>query len=133
MYKTCILAEHDPWEIRLLRVYAEKIGYRVTSAYEGQEVMPLARQEQPDVILLEENLPGAVDSKGVLHLLRTDRDTHDVPVIVFTWLGRPAARQAIPNADGYLKKPATYEAFLAALAEAGLGDQVAAERRGGER
>jgi len=120
MTAICIIAEHDPWDIRLLRIYADKVGFQMVQALESQDVPPLARQEQPSVILLESDLPGTLRPQEVLWRLQQDHATCHVPVLIFSWFDTLAAREAIPGAAGYLQKPVTYEAFLAALAEAGV-------------
>lgn len=121
MISTCIIAEHDPWDIRLFRVYVERAGFRVVQAYESQDVLPVAHRERPAVILLESELPGRLDPQAVLTGLKQDPSTHHVPVVILSWADTVAAREMIPGAASYLRKPATYEAFLAALTEAGVG------------
>lgn len=121
--KTCILAEHDPWEIRLLSIYAERLGYRLVQAFDGGDALRLARSEQPDVIVLDAALPGAPAGADLLAALRTDVRTRDIPVIWFSWLDT-AAETADAGPNSYLKKPATYETLTLALAQAGVGAQA---------
>ena len=93
MIRVCIIAEHDPWEIRLLTVYADRLGLQTIQAFESQDVLPLARQEQPDVILLESSLPGALKSHEVLRALQSDDTTRDIPVVLLAWSPEEARRE----------------------------------------
>jgi len=130
--KTCIIAEHDPWEIRLLRIYVERLGYRPLQAFDGGDVLRLARIEQPDVIILDADLPGAPASVDLLAALRADRRTGHIPVIWFSWRDGADEPAAALRPDGYLKKPPTYETFAAVLAQAGVGTHRRSETCQGE-
>jgi CheY-like chemotaxis protein len=120
MAPTCIIAEHDPWEIRLLRMHLERLGFRPVQAFDGQDTLRLASAERPDVIVLDADLPGLPNGADLLHALKQDRRTRSIPVIWLSWQDgvNPDAGAASPNS--YLKKPATYETFELALAQAGV-------------
>lgn len=121
--KTCIIAEHDPWEIRLLRIYVERLGFRLVHAFDGQDTLRLACAEQPDVIVLDADLPGTPTGADLLAVLRMDRRTRAIPVIWFSWLDGATAAAETARPVSYLKKPATYETFETALAQAGVRAQ----------
>jgi CheY-like chemotaxis protein len=118
--KTCILAEHDPWEIRLLRIYVERLGYQLVQAFDGGDALRLARAERPDVIILDADLPGTPAGVDLLAALKQDQRTCEIPVVWFSWPDGEAAGVAPASR---LKKPATYETFETALAQAGVGAQ----------
>ena len=120
--KCCLLAEHDPWTIRLLRVYLEKCGFGVVQAFEGQNVLPLAMETRPTAILLEGDLPGTLESTAVVGRLKANPKTCDIPIILFAWLDRTSALGLYAGTDGYLQKPVTYQAFVDAIAEIGISD-----------
>lgn len=58
-------------------------GYQVTSALDGEVGLRLAREKQPDLVLLDLILP-RMDGFGVLKELKQDPNTQDIPVIVLT-------------------------------------------------
>lgn len=120
MSKTCIIAEHDPWEIRLLRIYVERLGFRLVQAFDGRDTLRLACAEQPDVIVLDADLPGTPAGAELLAALKMDRRTRDIPVIWFSWLDGETSDAITASPNSYLKKPATYETFETALAQAGV-------------
>jgi len=125
MSKTCIIAEHDPWEIRLLRIYVERLGFRLIHAFDGEDTMRLASAEQPDVIVLDADLPGTPAGVDLLAALKTDLRTCDIPVIWFSWLDGEIANTATASPNSYLKKPATYQTFEISLAQAGVREHFA--------
>jgi DNA-binding response OmpR family regulator len=87
----------------LVRSYLEAAGFRVVTAYDGQEALNVFRHEQPDLIVLDLMLP-KVDG---LDVARTIRRSSEVPIIMLT------ARVEEPDrlvglelgADDYVTKP----------------------------
>lgn len=118
--KTCIIAEHDPWEIRLLRIHVERLGFRLIQAHDGGDALRLARSTQPAVIILDADLPGAPTGAELLAALKRDDRTRAIPVIWFSWAEGEGPNVTPLGAAGYLRKPATYETFETALAQAGV-------------
>jgi DNA-binding response OmpR family regulator len=86
-------------------------GYRVLTASRGDDALEIARNANPDLILLDVMLPG-VDGLQVCRLLR--RDTR-VPIIMLTALGGEGERVAGLDigADDYLAKPFGMRELLA--------------------
>jgi CheY-like chemotaxis protein len=117
MAKTCLIAEHDPWEIQVLRLYAERLGYQTVQVYETQSVLPLAEQAKPEIIVLEAELPGTMDSLEVVRALKTHSKTCSVAILFLTTLDRRAVEEAGIEVESCLQKPATYRAFRKALVE----------------
>jgi len=89
--------------VRVLRGYLEQAGYQVLAAYDGKEALRLARQEFPDLILLDLMLPG-VDG---VEVCRTLRKESNVPIIMLT--ARVEETDRIIGlelgADDYVPKP----------------------------
>jgi DNA-binding response OmpR family regulator len=81
----------------------KKEGYSVVTAARGDDALKLAREEQPDLIVLDVMLPG-VDGVQVCRLLRRDMD---VPIIMLTALGGERDRVVglDAGADDYMAKP----------------------------
>lgn len=130
MSQTCIIAEHDPWDIRLLRIYAERAGYRLQQAFDGADVLRLARTERPGVIVLDAELPGSLRVGDVLRALDADRLTRDIPIVLFSWFDEGMGSVSDVDSIIRLQKPATYEAFVAAMNDAGLDRKLAASSSG---
>ncbi len=91
-------------------------GYDVVEASDGREALSQAVMHPPSLVVTEINLP-FIDGYALCELLRRDRTTADVPILVITTEARPAqidrARQA--GADVVLIKPTTIESILNAM------------------
>ena len=124
MNKTCMIAEADPFIARLLKRFAEESGLDPVVARAGQDVMALARQVKPVVIVLDVELPGTVQGWEVAQALLADRETFSIPVILCSWLEEANGDALTGQVASYLRKPELYyEDFTAALKLAGVALQ----------
>jgi len=101
---TVLLIEDNEKLARGLQSNLEFEGYTVLSANDGASGLALARQQRPDIIVLDLMLPDT-DGYRVLRTLRDDGDT--TPVLVLTALGEEAdkVRGFRFGADDYVTKP----------------------------
>ncbi len=121
MIKTCIIGETDPFIARLLQRYAEASGLHSQRAQVGEEVLSLAREVRPAVIILEPELPGKIRGWEAAHALQADDATHDIPIISCSWLPVAEANALIGKIIGHLQKPELhYEDFVESLHAAGI-------------
>lgn len=82
--KSCALVVDDhPATVKLIRSSLEGLGLRVRSANNGAECLVEVAKEQPDLILMDVNMP-LMDGFQTLHLLHQSPDTRDIPVIMLT-------------------------------------------------
>lgn len=103
MASTVLIVEDDAHVVELLRLYLGQDGHRVLSAGDGPAGLRLARDEQPDLIVLDLMLP-KLDGMSVCRILREESD---VPIVMLT------ARADVPQrlegldmgADDYVTKP----------------------------
>jgi signal transduction histidine kinase/CheY-like chemotaxis protein len=79
------------------------LGYRVIIARSGTEAVEKARRLQPRVILVNPLIP-LLSGWDVLTLLKTDVQTHQIPVIVTATLG-DKQRAMVNHCDGFLRLP----------------------------
>jgi two-component system alkaline phosphatase synthesis response regulator PhoP len=75
-----LVVDDDRHIVDLVRLYLERDGYQVLVAYDGLEALKLARQRQPDLIVLDLLLP-EVDGLDVCRILQTE---FKVPIIMLT-------------------------------------------------
>jgi DNA-binding response OmpR family regulator len=120
MSKSCLIAAHDPWLIQLLRVFAHGSGFDVIQAFEGQEVLPLAREAHPVVILLQMDLAGQLRGWQVPRELKATPDTHNIPILAFSWTGQDLNDDIEDDYVTSLQEPVTYESFTNALNKLGI-------------
>jgi two-component system phosphate regulon response regulator PhoB len=101
-----LVVDDEPDITALVAYHLARAGYRVSTAAAGPEALRAAREEQPDIVILDVMLPG-VSGYDVLAELRRQEETRDVGVILLT------ARREEPDrirgltlgADDYLTKP----------------------------
>lgn len=104
---TKILIADDDLEIQeLLRFTFEQESYQVVAASDGEMALRLIRQEQPDIIVLDVNMP-KMSGYEVLEKVRENGATCLIPVIMLTSLGKTKDRLTgiKLGADEYLSKP----------------------------
>jgi len=81
---------------KFLRMATERAlaraGYSVSTAGDGAKAIEVAKQAQPDVILLDMLLPG-MSGPEVLKALKNDRNTARIPVVVLTGLSQKNAER----------------------------------------
>ncbi|MBC7251631.1 MAG: response regulator transcription factor [Anaerolineae bacterium] len=98
-----LVVDDNPKIVELVRLYLEKDGYRVFVAYDGLEALEVARQKQPDLIVLDLLLPG-MDGLDVCRILRAESE---VPIIMLT--AKSTEEDKLVGlelgADDYLTKP----------------------------
>jgi GAF domain-containing protein/DNA-binding response OmpR family regulator/anti-sigma regulatory factor (Ser/Thr protein kinase) len=112
--KSLVLAiDDDPDVIYLLQENLGEAGYQVVGALGGAEGVQKARELQPYAITLDIMMPHK-DGWQVLHELKTDVATRDIPIIVLSIVDKKELGYHL-GADDYLVKPLDSEAVLAAL------------------
>ena len=78
-----LVVDDEPDITALVAYHLARAGYRVSTAANGQDALKAAREERPDIVVLDLMLPG-VSGYEVLRELRQRRDTADVGVILLT-------------------------------------------------
>ena len=91
-------------------------GHTVLQAINAEAGLTLARDEQPDLILMDIQLPG-MDGLQATALLKGADATKRIPVIALTALAMKGDQERILAAgcDGYIAKPMRYQEFLATI------------------
>ncbi len=112
-----LVIEDNPANMTLATFLLQSAGHTVLAATDGETGLTLARGEQPDLILMDIQLPG-MDGLEATALLKADEATRDIPVIALTALAMKGdeARIRAAGCDGYIGKPLAYRDFLATIA-----------------
>lgn len=104
--KKALVIDDEPAIQTLVRLVLEADGWQVLTAGEGRRGLALAREQQPDVILLDVALP---DMSGleVCRQLKSDPATSSIPIAMLTAMAQEADRSTATalGADEYLTKP----------------------------
>jgi two-component system cell cycle response regulator DivK len=116
-----LIVEDNPANMTLAIFLLESAGHSVINATDAEEGLTLARDEQPQLILMDIQLPG-MDGLEATRLLKQDDATRGIPVIALTALAMKGDEERIRAAgcDGYIAKPLAYKDFLA-IVSARLG------------
>ncbi|MFT3892839.1 MAG: response regulator [Anaerolineales bacterium] len=112
-----LIADDQPDNLMLLSRYLEAEGYSYLKAKDGMETLEKTRNYQPDLILLDVNMPNK-DGFAVLEEIRADPTTEHIPVIILTAARLdPADIQSGLNmgADDYITKPFDRKELLARI------------------
>lgn len=121
---TVLVVEDDPSTREIFAVVLRHRGHRVITASDGREGIRLARDEQPQVILLDLRMPRA-DGWTVTEVLKRDRRTRDAALVVASIHDVPA-REAHALWDAFIQKPCD-PADVADIVERVLRDTAEAE------
>ncbi len=115
--KGCVLLVEDEEQLRrVMKDLLEREGYQIVEAGDGIAALEQVDRHNPDVILLDLNLPG-LDGYGVLSQVRSRPTTAGIPVIVLTAKGDEdnEVRVLQLGADDFLTKPFRARALSARL------------------
>ena len=106
MTNRILVVDDEPDITALVAYHLAKAGYRVSTAANGPDALKAAREERPDIVILDLMLPG-VSGYDVLAELRRRDETRDVGVILLTSRREEAdrIRGLSLGADDYLSKP----------------------------
>ncbi len=106
MPHTILAIEDQPDIRRLIRMTLEFKGHRVIEAGDGVEGLRLAREQRPDLILLDVMMPG-MDGLTVSKTLAEDPQLSHIPVVMLSALGSGENIEAglAAGAQAYLVKP----------------------------
>ncbi len=101
-----LLIDDHQTVFRLLEAIVRIKGYTLLYAESGQQGIVMARQELPDLILLDVMMPD-IDGFKVCQYLKENEDTKDIPIMFLTARGSDGdlelGRKA--GADGFMTKP----------------------------
>ena len=111
-----LVIEDNPANMTLATFLLKSAGHTVLTATDAESGLTLARTEQPDLILMDIQLPG-MDGLQATALLKADEATRAIPVIALTALAMKGDEERIRAAgcDGYIAKPLAYREFLATI------------------
>ena len=110
---TILIVDDEPQIRRVMRSTLSSHGYAIAEAKSGEEALEWMRKEQPDLVLLDVNMPGM----GGLEACREIRRSSNAPIIMLTV--RHAERDKVmaldAGADDYVVKPFGIEELLARI------------------
>jgi two-component system cell cycle response regulator DivK len=114
--KTVLIVEDNELNMKLFRDLLDADGYRTLQTRTGMEALRLARQERPDLILMDIQLP-EVSGLEVTKWLKDDETLCDIPVIAVTAFAMKGDEERIRRGgcEAYISKPISIATFLDAV------------------
>jgi two-component system, cell cycle response regulator DivK len=108
-----LLVEDNQKNMKLFRDVLRTAGYDTVEATTGQAAVEVAVEQEPDVVLMDVQLPD-IDGVEALGRLRADRRTASIPVVALTAQAMHGDRERFLAAgfDGYVAKPVDIVALV---------------------
>ena len=106
-----LVIEDNAKNLKLVRDVLQHAGYEVLEARTGEEGVEVAASSEPDLVLMDLQLPG-IDGMEALRRLRAS-ERRSVPVVAVTAFAMKADRERAFAAgfDGYVEKPISVRAL----------------------
>ncbi len=111
--KTVLVVEDNDLNMKLFHDVLEARGYNVLQAKDGMEGWRIAREQRPDLILMDIQLPD-VSGLEVTKWLKDDETLKSIPVIAVTAFAMAGDEEKIRDGgcDAYIPKPISIPNFL---------------------
>ena len=87
-----LIADDSPNIREILKMSLETDGYTVVLAEDGEQALAMVTDEKPDLVIIDVMMP-KVNGFQVCRRVKTERATHDVPVIMK--IGRASCRERV--------------------------------------
>ena len=104
--KNVMVVEDNEKNRKLMRVVLKAKGYNIMEASTGEEALNLLKNQKPDIILMDIQLPG-IDGITLIKQIKGDITTKDIPIIAVTAYAMKGDEQKIleTGCDAYVSKP----------------------------
>jgi two-component system cell cycle response regulator DivK len=112
-HRRILIVEDNQLSLTLFKQLLKAHGYQILETSEGLQAIDLARDEHPDLILMDIGLPD-ISGLDVTRLLKQDDQTKTIPIIAVTALATPEyEREGLESGcDAYITKPITIDNLL---------------------
>lgn len=116
MATTILIADDHDDNRELLRLLLSGAGYDVREARDGSECLALARDQPPDLIVIDLSMP-VLDGWGVFRELKTDQRTRTIPCMAVTAHAELDRNEALETGfSAYISKPFSGDVLLKTVA-----------------
>ncbi|MBN1289462.1 MAG: response regulator [Actinobacteria bacterium] len=104
--KSILIVDDNNDIVTTYGVVLERMGYRVSVAYDGNQCIEKIKEDKPDLVLLDVFLPGLSGSE-VCRMIKEASQTKDIPVVAITASMSTDTKKRMTEvgADGFLLKP----------------------------
>jgi len=118
MTKRILIVEDQEDNRAILRDVLSRAGYDLIEAFNGEDAVRLAQNEQPDLILMDIQLPG-IDGFEATRRIKAIIDLKSIPIIAVTSyaLSGDEAQARAAGCDAFVAKPFSPRELLARVRE----------------
>lgn len=111
-----LIVEDNPANMRLASLLLLRVDHTLLCAVDAETGLTLARADQPDLILMDIQLPG-MDGLAATTLLKQDPATAAIPVIALTAMAmkEDEEKARVAGCDAYVAKPLRYQELYATI------------------
>jgi len=116
MKEKILIVDDEKDIVKMLDYNLKKEGFRVISAYDGEDALDMAAREHPDLIVLDLMLPG-IDGLEVCKTLKKESKTASIPIIMLTAKTQESDKVVglELGADDYVTKPFSPRELIARI------------------
>lgn len=124
MAKKILIVEDNDLNLKLFRDLLHAHGYEIAETKEGLEALALTRQERPDLILMDIQLP-EISGLDVTRRIKADPELAHIPIIAVTAFAMKDDEEKILRAgcQAYISKPISIGPFLHTVRKF-LGEEI---------
>lgn len=117
-----LIVDDSPTEVHIYKTYLEKAGFEVVVAETAEDGIQAARDEEPDVVLMDVVMPGMNGFQATRQLSKGG-NTADIPVVLLTTKGTETDKVwgMRQGATDYIVKPVKEEDLISRLKAAAQG------------
>lgn len=108
MPKKILLTDDDKDLVEVMSLRLEKEGYTILRAYDGEECLEKAKDELPDLIIMDVSMP-KLDGYSTFKALRADKAVRHIPVIILTAKDQMEDIFKMEGVKDFFVKPFEYE------------------------
>lgn len=114
--KKILIVDDEELIVKVLSLRLMNDGYKVFTAFDGNEGLDIAIKEKPDLAIIDIGLP-KIDGNTLCELLKNDKRTKDIKIIVLTGkkLVGDIEKAFESGADAYISKPYDYSLLLSKI------------------
>ena len=111
-----LIIEDDKDIVEMLSFHLKKNNYTILYSYNGEDGLTKARENNPDLILLDLMLPG-IHGLDVCRIIKSDQKTKNIPIIMLTAMGQEddIVKGLETGGDDYITKPFSLDIISARI------------------
>ena len=116
--KTILVVEDNKLNMKLVRGLIKIGKYRMLEAMDAESGIKLIREQRPDLVLMDIQLPG-MDGLSATEIIKADPDLKDIPIVALTSYAMQGDKEKALAAGctGYIAKPIDTRKFLKTVSQ----------------